>query len=112
MITRGPSTIRSRLFPNRIPNSLKVGQTIAVLCTLDGKPIANQFVIAGWESRNGKLHTLDGRTDAGGFARFKLAGAGKWYVKMIHMTPLSDPNVNYESKWATLTFEIKNRTRG
>lgn len=95
------------IIPQQNPYSLKAGQTIAVLCTLDGKPIANQFVIAGWESRDGKLHTLDARTDAGGFARFKLAGAGKWYMKMIHMTTLSDPNLNYESKWATLTFEIK-----
>jgi len=26
---------------------------------------------------------------------------------MIHMTPLTDAEVNYESKWATLTFEIR-----
>jgi hypothetical protein len=28
-------------------------------------------------------------------------------VRFINMTRLDDPKVNYESKWATLTFEIK-----
>ncbi len=95
------------IIPQQNPYALKVGQTIRVLCTLDGQPIANQFVMAGWESRAGELHTINARTDAMGLARFKLAGAGKWYVKMIHMTPLAEANLNYESKWATLTFEIR-----
>ena len=81
---------------------------MTVICTLEGKAIANQFVMAGWESPNGRTGSLTTRTDAGGMATIKLGGAGKWYVKMIHMTPLSDPKLNYESKWASLTFEIRN----
>jgi hypothetical protein len=34
-----------------------------------------------------------------------LNGTGKWYVKFIRMTLLGESQVNYESKWATLTFE-------
>lgn len=95
------------IIPQQNPYSLKVGQTISVLCLLEGKPIVNQFVMAGWESRDGKLHALEARTDAKGIARIKLGGAGKWYIKFIHMTPISEPNLNYESKWASLTFEIR-----
>lgn len=95
------------IIPQQNPYTLKVGQTIAVLCTLEAQPIVNQFVMAGWEGSDGKLHALDTRTDARGFARFKLGGPGKWYIKMIHMTPLADPAINYESKWATLTFAIR-----
>ena len=95
------------IIPQQNPYSLKAGQTIWVLCLLEGKPIANQFVMAGWESRGGKLHTLNTRADANGIARIKLRGAGKWFIKFIHMTPLSEPNLNYESKWASLTFEIR-----
>jgi hypothetical protein len=47
------------------------------------------------------------RADANGVARVKLAGGGKWFVKFIHMTKLSESNLDYESKWASLTFEIK-----
>lgn len=102
-----PLSYPVEIIPQQNPYSLKVGQTISVLCLLEGKPIGNQFVMAGWESRDGKLHTLDTRADAKGFARIKLGGAGKWYIRFIHMTPISEPNLNYESKWASLTFEIR-----
>lgn len=95
------------LIPQQNPYGLKVGGTIEVLCLLDGKPIANQFVMAGWESSDGKMHELNARSDAKGLARIRLTGAGKWFIKFIHMTPISEPNLNYESKWASLTFEIK-----
>ena len=101
----------AELIPQQNPYALKVGDTITVLCTVEGRPAKSQFVMAGWESRDGKLHTLETRADSGGYARVKLAGAGKWYIKFIHMTPLSDPNLNYESKWASLTFEIRNRKK-
>lgn len=95
------------IIPQQNPYSLKVGQTISVLCVLEGRPLEKQFVIAGWESKDGKLHSVNARTDGKGIARFKLANPGKWFVKMIHMEPISGPGLNYDSKWATLTFEIK-----
>lgn len=101
----------AEIIPQQNPYALKVGDTITVLCTLEGQPIPNQYVMAGRESHDGRLHLLDARTDVNGFARIRLAGAGQWYIKFIHMTPLSDPNLNYESKWASLTFEIRNRKR-
>lgn len=97
------------IIPQQNPYSLKVGDAIIVLCTLDARPIANQFVLAGWESRDGRLHTVSTRTDSKGLARIKLSLPGKWYVKFIHMTPLTEPGLNYESTWASLTFEIRGR---
>lgn len=96
------------IIPQQNPYALKAGQTITLLCTLDGSPLANQFVMAGWESPDGKPHTLATRSDGNGLARFKLKASGKWYVKLIHMTSLAEPKLNYESRWATLTFEVKN----
>jgi len=101
----------AEIIPQQNPYALKVGDTITVLCTVEGQPARNQFLMAGWESPDGKLHPLETRADSGGFVRVKLTGAGKWYIKFIHMTPLSDPNLNYESKWASLTFEIRDRKR-
>ena len=95
------------IIPQQNPYSLRARQTIAVLCLLNGRPLVNQFVIAGWESKNGKVVEVNTRTDAKGIARFKLTTTGKWFVKMIHMEPSSEPGLNYESKWATLTFEIR-----
>lgn len=95
------------IIPQQNPYSLKVGRTVPVLCLLNGRPLVNQFVIAGWESNEGKLQSINTRTDDKGIARFKLADSGKWFVKLIHMEPSSEAGLNYESKWATLTFEIK-----
>lgn len=95
------------LVPQQNPYSLKVGSSIEILCLKDGKPLVNQFVQSGREA-DGKVVTgQDVRTDKKGIAKFKLDAPGKWYVRFINMTRLDDPKLNYESKWATLTFEIR-----
>lgn len=95
------------LVPQQNPYSLKKGDAIEVLCLLDGKPLSNQVVLAGREE-SGKIKlSPELRSDAKGIIKLKLEGSGKWYVKFINMSKLDDPNLNYESKWTTLTFEIK-----
>jgi uncharacterized GH25 family protein len=95
------------IIPQENPYALKVGQTLTVQCTLEGRPLGNQFVIAGWESPAGKMQSMTTRTDQNGLAHFKMKGPGKWYVKLIQMSKLADEKLNYESKWATLTFAIR-----
>lgn len=96
------------IVPVTNPYSLKSGNTFEFQCLKDGKPLVNQFVMTGREDATGKLIVgKNVRTDKNGTAKFKLDGAGKWYVRFINMTRLTDPNLNYESKWATLTFQIK-----
>jgi uncharacterized GH25 family protein len=96
------------IVPVTNPYLLKSGNTFEFQCLKDGKPLVNQFVMTGREDANGKLIVgKNVRTDKNGVAKIKLDGAGKWYVRFINMTRLSDPNLNYESKWATLTFQIK-----
>ncbi len=95
------------IIPQQNPYQLRAGGTLDVLCTLDGKPLANGFILAARE-RGGKMSRETGaRTDRDGIARIRLTSAGKWYVKMIHMTRLQNADVDYESKWATLTFEVR-----
>ncbi len=95
------------IIPQKNPYSLKTGDTFEFLCVKDGKALAKQFVMTG-RDENGKLVTGENvRTDKNGIAKIKLVGAGKWYVKFINMTRLKDPKINFESKWATLTFEIR-----
>lgn len=96
------------IIPRTNPYELKTGDAFEFQCLKDGKPLANQFVMTGREDSAGKLIIGENiRTDKNGIAKIKLNGAGKWYVKFINMTPLRNPKLNYESKWATLTFEIK-----
>ena len=95
------------LVPQQNPYRLKRGDTIEILCLKDGKPLPGQVVLAGREENEKIIPSPDLRSDQSGIVRLKLEGAGRWYVKFINMAKLDDPNLNYESKWTTLTFEIK-----
>jgi len=95
------------LVPQQNPYKLKKGDTIEILCLKDGKPLAGQVVLAG-RAESGKIKASpELRSDAKGIVKLELDGSGKWYVKFINMAKLDDPDLNYESKWTTLTFEIK-----
>ncbi len=95
------------MIPQANPYKLKKGNTIEILCLKDGKPLAGQTVLTGYELGGRLAAEKSVRSDAKGIIKIKLDGAGKWYAKFINMVKVDDPKLNYESKWATLTFEIK-----
>ena len=95
------------MVPQQNPYKLKKGSSLDILCLKDGKPLAGQIVTTGYEAAGKMLGETSARTDKDGMLKVKLTGAGKWYAKFINMVKIDDPKLNYESKWATLTFEIK-----
>lgn len=95
------------LVPKQNPYLLKVGHTIELLCLKEGKPIPNQFVMMGCQSRDGTIASQSARADAQGVVRVELSKAGRWYVKFINMVPVNESGLDYDSKWASLTFEVK-----
>ncbi len=95
------------MIPQANPYKLKKGDSIEILCLKDGKPLVGQTVLTGYESGGKLAAEKNVRSDAKGIIKIKLDGAGKWYAKFINMVKIDDPKLNYESKWATLTFEIK-----
>jgi uncharacterized GH25 family protein len=100
------------IIPQQNPYDLQPGRTLEVLCLKDGQPLAGQFVMAGREAGK-RVQPVPGvRTDERGVARIPLSGPGRWYVKFINMRPSADPQLNYESLWATLTFAVRARTKG
>ncbi len=46
-------------------------------------------------------------TDSDGIARIRLSSGGRWYVKFVNMVRSTATELDYESKWATLTFEVR-----
>ncbi len=95
------------MIPQQNPYRSKKGGSIDVLCLKDGKPLVGQTVLVGYEAA-GKLAAEKAlKSDAKGMIKIKLDNVGKWYAKFINMVKVDDPKINYESKWATLTFEIK-----
>lgn len=97
----------AEIVPLGNPYRTRLGDTLAVRALVDGKAVANQLVIAGGEHDGRAMEEVQARSDSAGVARFALSGAGKWYIKFIHMVPVSGDSVNYESKWATLTFQVR-----
>lgn len=95
------------IVPQQNPYKLKKGSSLDILCLKDGKPLAGQIVTTGYEAGGKLLGETSARTDKDGIMKVQLTGAGKWYAKFINMVKIDDPKLNYESKWATLTFEIK-----
>lgn len=104
----------SELVPLQNPYRLAVGDTLELLFLFEGEPVADQIVYAshegyhGHDESGGHREAVQTRTDADGIARIPLDQAGRWYARLIHMVPVpDDPDVDYESNWATLTFEIR-----
>jgi hypothetical protein len=97
----------AELVPLANPYALHVADTIAFRSLVDGRRVAQQLVIAGGEHHGQAMKEVSARSDADGVVRFALGRAGKWYVKFIHMAAASRDSVDYESKWATLTFEVR-----
>jgi len=89
------------------PYHLGAGDTLALRCLVNGIPAPNQLVIAGGERAARSLTEIRVRSDADGVIRVALGSPGRWFVKFVHMERAARPGVDYESKWATLTFEVR-----
>ena len=101
------------IVPQQNPFSLSVGETLPVTVLYHGRPVKNQLVYASYagfhkHDDNGQhVEAVQTRTNARGVAQIKLEKKGRWYVRLIHMVSSDEEGIDYESNWATLTFEIK-----
>ena len=101
------------IVPRQNPYDLKKGDAIDVLVLRDGNPVAHQLVYAshagyhGHDDAGAHIEAVKTRTDEKGMAHVTLSESGVWYIRLIHMAKHPDPEIDYESNWATLTFEIE-----
>jgi hypothetical protein len=102
----------AELVPVENPYEVARGaRVLHVKAMVDGKAVPDQVVLAGGRTTSGaRIAAQSVRTDAQGVATIALATPGVWYVKFIRMVrvPASPKDsVDYESKWATLTFAVQ-----
>ncbi len=77
---------------------------LRVRLLFEGKPLAAALVSA--IHRDDPAARLSARTDSHGRVSFSLPKAGVWLVKSVYMVPApAGSNVDWESLWASLTFE-------
>lgn len=85
------------------PYRLAPGAPLPVQLRYRGQPLAGALVIA--MRKTAPEPRLEVRTDADGRARLPLTGRGPWLVNAVHMFVPADRDSDWESYWASLTFE-------
>jgi hypothetical protein len=94
----------AELVPMVNPYDLSVGDEMVVQALVDSEPVAGQLVLVGGD---GHMASTEGRTDEEGVFRFTVDAPGRWYAKFINMRKTNREDLTHESKWATLSFEIR-----
>jgi uncharacterized GH25 family protein len=101
------------IVPLQNPYHLGKGEVLEALVLKNGQPVANQLVYASFAGyhkhgdEGNHAEAVKTRTDQNGVAKIELSKSGHWYIRLIHMVSSDEEGVDYESNWATLTFEIK-----
>ncbi|MGY8892274.1 MAG: DUF4198 domain-containing protein [Pseudomonadales bacterium] len=94
------------------PYELRFGDEIGFRVLYQGKPAANQIARASYEGfhghddSGGHINAFNLRTDSDGRASFMLSNKAIWYISLIHMEKVDETDADYESNWATVTFEV------
>ncbi len=98
------------LIPEKNPYELKGGDGLPVRVAYEGKPLAGALVTALPYDEPEKR--ISQRSDANGRVTFVLPREGVWLVRAVHMIPAAAGNAeaDWESLWASLTFEIPGAT--
>ena len=87
------------------PYQLKSGETLPVKVTYLGRPLAGTLVTAF--TKEVPMSQQSMRTDNKGIAQIKLDKTGHWLVKSVEMIPSKRGNADWESFWASITFELR-----
>lgn len=94
------------LIPRKNPYSMKPGGELPLSLLFRGKPMANVLVVA--MSKDDPDKAVRARTDAKGHVTLKLAHSGFWLIKAVNMEAApADAGVDWESWWASITFDLK-----
>jgi uncharacterized GH25 family protein len=96
---------RLELVPETNPYALTGGGVLRVRLIHRDKPLAGALIVALQKGR--PEAKVSARSDSQGRAELKLDRSGFWLVKAVHMIPApSETGADWESFWASLTFEV------
>jgi len=95
--------------PLKNPYKLSIGDEMSFKLLYLEKPLSNQTVHV---SSRMNINVKDGqetslKTNKKGEVSFTISNEGYWYIATIHMLESNEDHFDYESNWATLTFEVK-----
>ena len=95
--------------PLNNPFEISLGDAVGFKLLRNGKPLANHIVHYSTAIPGKDAHENENSltTNENGLISIRPNAKGKWYVATIHMEKIKSNDADYESNWATLTFEIK-----
>ena len=100
-----PVGAKIEIVPDKNPYGLLVGQSLTVQLLFDGKPLSGRALTAANRYRSDVV-TKTVRTDASGKATFVIDRTGDWLFHSVHMVLSKEPDVNFRSYWASMTFGL------
>ncbi len=98
-----PVSAPLELMPESNPTSLRAGDELTLLLLRDGKPAPG--VTIGLV-RAGETAATNRETDARGRATFTLERGGWYLARVTDLRPATGKDLDWESDFATLTFEV------
>ena len=96
----------AEIVPLGNPAALSVGGALRARCLVDGRPASGLVVLAGVQKAGEEPRPISLRSDEAGLIKIEVRSAGRYFLKFIRMARASEPGLDYESKWATLTFAV------
>jgi len=91
--------------PLQNPYQLTKGDDLGVQLTFNQKPAANLLLRA--QIKNKPDFEFSIRTDAKGYATVPLEHKGVWLLHTVEMIRSQKQDIDWESYWGSLTFEIR-----
>jgi hypothetical protein len=103
-----PLGYAAELVPLDNPYAWTRGGTLRFRAVVGGAPVPGLAVISGGRSSADSAFARRAlRTDSGGIVTLVPSGPGLWYLTFIHIGTVSAPDRNYQSEWATITFQLR-----
>ncbi len=100
--------LKIEFIPQSDPAALKPGDELPVQVLFEGRPLADvQVEVAiSADPRRKSLHKIVGCTNSRGEIRVPISQAGKLRLHCVHMQRVAQPTHDWESSWASFTFEV------
>jgi uncharacterized GH25 family protein/ketosteroid isomerase-like protein len=105
-----PEGLWLEIIPERSPCGLALGSALTVRVLFDGRPLEGAHLAAGYQGVAGHQYAAWIPTDKFGRATVRFDRPGAWFIRILHMAPLSnDPQADWQSAFSTLTLEVRPR---
>jgi uncharacterized GH25 family protein len=99
-----PAGMALEIVPEKDPTALRPGDELPVRVLRKGSPYASFALgLVGPGNTKGILKTTDGQ----GRATFPIGKSGRWLLRATDVRRSTKPEADWESDFATLTFEVR-----